>query len=139
MMRPGNFVKETTVKTVKELVAEANTKVRTVPAAEAIPLLRDPEIVLVDVRDSAELQRDGKIPGAIHAHRGMLEFFIDPASPQHNPVFSSGKKLLFYCAGGGRSAMAAATAQRMGLSEVSHIGGGFKAWKEAGGPVETAK
>jgi rhodanese-related sulfurtransferase len=127
------------MKTVKELVAEANAKVRTVPATEAIQLLKDPSTAFIDLRDSAELQREGRIPGAVHANRGMLEFFIDPASPQHNPAFSSGKKLLFYCAGGGRSAMAAATAQTMGLSEVSHIGGGFKAWKEAGGPVETAK
>jgi rhodanese-related sulfurtransferase len=127
------------VKTVKELVAEANSKVRTVAAAEAIQLLKDPEIVAIDLRDTAELQRDGKIPGAIHANRGMLEFLVDPASPQHNPVFSSGKKLLFYCAGGGRSALAAATAQNMGLTGVSHLGGGFKAWKEAGGTVETTR
>lgn len=124
------------MKTAKELVAEANSKVQTVPAAEAMQRLKDPNTVFVDVRDSAELQHSGKIPGAIHANRGMLEFLIDPASPHHNPVFASGKKLVFYCAGGGRSALAAATADDMGLKGVSHLGGGFKAWKEAGGNIE---
>ncbi len=124
------------MKTVKELVAEANSKVHTVPAAEATQRLSDPDTVFIDLRDSAELQREGKIPGAVHANRGMLEFMIDPSSSHHNPVFASGKKLLFYCAGGGRSAMAAATAQDMGLRNVSHLGGGFKAWREAGGKVE---
>ncbi len=124
------------MKTVKELVAEANSKVQTVPAAEAMQRVSDPDTVFVDLRDSAELQREGKIPGAVHANRGMLEFMIDPSSSHHNPVFASGKKLLFYCAGAGRSAMAAATAQDMGLRNVSHLGGGFKAWREAGGKVE---
>ncbi len=124
------------MKTAKELVAEANSKVQTVSAAEAMKRLQDPDTVFVDVRDSAELQANGKIPGAIHANRGMLEFMIDPANPHHNPAFAGGKKLLFYCAGGGRSALAAATAQNMGLTNVSHLGGGFKAWKEAGGKIE---
>ncbi len=123
------------MKSVKELVAEANSKVTTVPASEAVKQLNDPEVVFVDLRDSAELQREGKVPGAVHVNRGMLEFVIDPSTPYHNPVFSSGKKLMFYCAGGGRSALAAATAQSMGLTQVSHVGGGFKAWKEAGGPT----
>ncbi len=127
------------MKTVKELVAEANAKVKTVSAAEAMQLLKDPETTFIDLRDTAELQANGKIPGAVHANRGMLEFMIDPASSHHNPVFSSGKKLLFYCAGGGRSALAAATAHLMGLQNVAHLGGGFKAWKEAGGPTETGK
>lgn len=124
------------MKTVKELVAEANAKITTVPVGEAIQLVRNPDVIFIDLRDSAELQTAGKVPGAVHANRGMLEFYLDPTSPFHNPVFASGKKLLFYCAGGGRSALAAATAQMMGLDKVAHIGGGFKAWKEAGGPVE---
>ncbi len=127
------------MKTAKELVAEANAKVRTVPAAEAIKQLKDPETVFVDLRDSSELQSEGKIPGAVHANRGMLEFMIDPAHPHHNPVFASGKKRVFYCASGGRSALAAQTAQNMGLTNVSHVGGGFKAWKEAGGEIERSK
>lgn len=129
------------MKSVKELVAEANSKVKTVPAGEAVQLLKnwDTDLTFVDVRDTAELQREGRIPGSIHANRGMLEFYIDKSSPYHNPIFSSGKKLVFYCAGGGRSALAAATATAMGLENVAHIGGGFKAWKEAGGAVEEVR
>ena len=124
------------MKSAKELVAQANSRVKTVSAQEAMSLVEDPDIVFVDLRDSAELQREGKIPGAVHVNRGMLEFVLDPSLPYHNPVFSSGKKVLFYCASGGRSALAADTAQSMGLERVSHLGGGFKGWKEASGPVE---
>lgn len=124
------------MKSAKELVAQANARVKTVSPQEAMSLLEDTETVFVDLRDSSELQRDGKIPGAVHVNRGMLEFVLDPALPYHNPVFSSGKKVLFYCASGGRSALAADTAQNMGLERASHLGGGFKGWKEANGPVE---
>ncbi len=124
------------MRSAKELVADANTRVKTVSAQEAKSLLEDSETVFVDLRDTSELARDGKIPGAVHGSRGMLEFALDPALPYHNPVFSSGKKVLFYCASGGRSALAADTAQKMGLSGVSHLGGGFKGWTEADGPVE---
>ena len=126
------------MKSAKELVAQANSRVTTVPVQEAISLLKDPGTVFVDLRDSSELERDGKIPGAVHINRGMLEFTLDPTLPYHNPIFSSGKKVLFYCASGGRSALAADTAQNMGLARVSHLGGGFKGWKEANGPVEKA-
>jgi rhodanese-related sulfurtransferase len=124
------------MKSAKELVAQANSRVKTIGPAEAMPLLNGADTVFVDLRDSAELQRDGKIPGAVHVNRGMLEFALDPTLPYHNPVFSAGKKVIFYCASGGRSALAADTAQQMGLSQVSHLGGGFKAWREAGGAVE---
>ena len=127
------------MKSVKELVADANTRVKTLQVGEAKALLQDPAVAFVDLRDSAELQREGKLPGAVHVNRGMLEFALDPTTPYHNPVFSSGKRIVFYCAGGGRSALAASTAQMMGLENVAHLGGGFKAWKEAGGPVEPAK
>jgi len=90
------------VKSVKELVAQANSRVNTVTAQEAMALLTDPDTVFVDLRDSSELMRDGKIPGAVHVTRGMLEFALDPTMPYHNPVFSSGKKVVFYCASGGR-------------------------------------
>jgi rhodanese-related sulfurtransferase len=124
------------MKSAKELVAEANARVKTIRMEDAVPLVSDSQTVFVDLRDSAELQRDGKIPGAVHVNRGMLEFVIDPAMPYHNPVFSSKKKVIFYCASGGRSALAADTAQQMGLEQVAHLGGGFKAWCEAGGAVE---
>ena len=122
------------MKTVKQLMEAANSRVRTVTVPEALPLVNDGNTVFIDLRDSAELQREGKIPGAVHVNRGMLEFVLDASSPYHNPVFASGKNLIFYCASGGRSALAADTAQAMGLSRVSHLGGGFKAWIGAGGP-----
>jgi rhodanese-related sulfurtransferase len=127
------------MKSVKELVADANSRVQTLQAGAAKALLQDPGVAFVDLRDSAELQREGKLPGAVHVNRGMLEFALDPTTPYHNPVFSSGKRIVFYCAGGGRSALAASTAQMMGLENAAHLGGGFRAWKEAGGPVEPAK
>ncbi len=122
------------MKNVKELIREANSRVNTVTAQDAMRMMNDPDTAFVDLRDSAELLRDGKIPGAVHINRGMLEFALDPASPYHNPVFSSGKSIIFYCASGGRSALAADTAQFMGLSRVAHLGGGFKRWLEANGP-----
>src|SRR5689334_23596947 len=124
------------MKSAKELVAEANSRVKTVTAQDAMGLVNDPDTVFVDLRDSAELARDGKIPGAVHVNRGMLEFTLDPALPYHNPVFSSGKNFVFYCASGGRSALAADTAQQMGLAQVSHLGGGFKSWREGNNPIE---
>jgi rhodanese-related sulfurtransferase len=124
------------MKSAKELVAAANTRVRTVRVEDALPLVGDDETVFVDLRDSAELHREGKIPGAVNVNRGMLEFVLDPTSPNHNSVLSSGKAIVFYCATGGRSALAADTAQQMGLQKAAHLGGGFKAWAEAGGAVE---
>jgi rhodanese-related sulfurtransferase len=120
----------------KQLLSEANERVITYTPAEALALWQDEQVVFVDVRDASELARDGKIPGAVHASRGMLEFLVDPESPYHNPVFASGKKFLLYCASGGRSAFAAQRMQEMGLSSVGHMAGGMKAWKETTGPIE---
>ena len=125
------------MKGYKQLVTEANAVVKTLSVEAAQSFLGDEEVVFVDLRDYPELERDGKLPGAIHASRGMLEFLIDPESPFHNQVFSSGKQFLFYCASGGRSALAAQRAQEMGLKAVAHLGGGLKAWREAGGIIET--
>src|SRR3569833_1388625 len=122
--------------TYKELCAAAEREIETLETADAIKLVGRDDTVLVDIRDIRELQRDGKIPGAFHCPRGMLEFWIDPASPYHKPVFAQDKKYVFFCAGGLRSALAAQTAQRMGLRPVAHIAGGFGAWKAADGPVE---
>ncbi|MBV9954797.1 MAG: rhodanese-like domain-containing protein [Pseudolabrys sp.] len=119
----------------KTLVETAEREVETIPTEKAIALAGRDDTVLVDIRDIRELQRDGKVPGAFHAPRGMLEFWIDPASPYHKPVFAQDKKYVFFCAGGLRSALAAKTAQDMGLKPVAHIAGGFGAWKKAGGPV----
>jgi rhodanese-related sulfurtransferase len=136
--RPNETESETMKKSVKQLLTEANTAIETCQASDAIELVGHDGVVFVDIRDLPELLRDGQIPGAIHASRGMLEFHADPGTPYHKDVFSSGKKLVLYCASGGRSALAAQRLQEMGLDLVAHLGGGFKAWKEAGGPVEEA-
>ena len=123
-------------KGIKELCAEAEAEIETIPAAEAVKLANDETVQLVDIRDIRELWREGAIPGALHAPRGMLEFWVDPASPYHKEAFASGKKFVFFCAGGLRSALATQSVQCMGLTPVAHVEGGFAAWREAGGPVE---
>ena len=119
----------------RELLDRAMAEVETMPIDQAVELANRDDVVLVDIRDIRELQRDGVVPGAFHAPRGMLEFWIDPSSPYHKPVFAQDKKYVFFCAGGLRSALAAQTAQNMGLKPVAHVEGGFGAWKKAGGPV----
>jgi rhodanese-related sulfurtransferase len=121
----------------KALVSAAEREIETVSTEDAIKLLGRDDVVFVDIRDPRELQREGRIPGALHAPRGMLEFWIDQDSPYHKPVFNQDKKYLFFCAGALRSALAAKTAQDMGLTPVAHIAGGFAAWKKVGGPIET--
>jgi rhodanese-related sulfurtransferase len=123
-------------KTVMSMVEAAKRELEEIPAAEAVKLVGRDDVVLVDIRDIRELGRDGRVPGAFHAPRGMLEFWIDPSSPYFKPVFGEDRKFVFFCAGGLRSALAAKTAQDMGLKPVAHIPGGFGAWKAAGGPVE---
>ena len=127
---------QTITRGCKTLVAEANARIETVTAEEARRRIADGAL-LVDLRDPRELERDGRLPGAFHCPRGMLEFWIDPESPYHKPAFAEDRPFLFICGGGWRSALAAATAQDMGLTPVAHVEGGFKAWKEAGGPVES--
>jgi rhodanese-related sulfurtransferase len=122
----------------KALLAEANEAIRTLAVAEAIALAEAPDVVFVDLRDPRELEREGRIPGAFHCPRGMLEFWIDPESPYAKPVFQEDKTFVFFCAGGWRSALAAKTAQDMGLQPVAHIEGGFGAWKKAGGPTNSS-
>lgn len=120
----------------KDLLASANAQIETIPTRDAIACVGQPDVVFVDLRDRRELEREGRIPGAFHCPRGMLEFWIDPDSPYHKPVFAEAKTFLFYCASAWRSALATKAAQDMGLTPVAHVEGGFKAWKEAGGPVE---
>ena len=122
-------------KGVKELCAEAEAEIETVTAEEAIKIAEDEAVQLVDIRDVRELWRVGAVPGAVHAPRGMLEFWVDPESTYHRDVFANGKRFIFFCAGGLRSALAAQSVQRMGMTPVAHIAGGFAAWKEAGGAV----
>ncbi|MGX9963425.1 rhodanese-like domain-containing protein [Roseomonas sp. F4] len=120
----------------KDLLAEAEAMIETVPVATALGLAADSGVVFVDLRDPREIQREGRIPGAFHCPRGMLEFWVDPDSPYAKPVFAEPKRFLFYCASGWRSALAARTVQEMGLEGAAHLGGGFTAWKQAGGAVE---
>jgi rhodanese-related sulfurtransferase len=121
---------------IKAMLDEAKASIEELSAGDAVKLAGRDDVVLVDLRDPRELERDGKVPGAFHCTRGMLEFWIDPDSPYHKPVFGEDKKFVFFCAGGMRSALAAKTAQDMGLKPVAHILGGFKGWKDAGGPVD---
>jgi rhodanese-related sulfurtransferase len=120
----------------KAMVEAAEREIETLAVEDAVALQGSPDVVLVDLRDPRELARDGKVPGAFHCPRGMLEFWIDPESPYHKPQFAADKKFVFFCAGGLRSALAAQTAHRMGLKPVAHIRGGFGAWKNAGGAIE---
>jgi rhodanese-related sulfurtransferase len=124
---------------VRALVENAEKVIETLPTEEAIGLHGDANVVFIDIRDIRELQRDGCVPGAFHCPRGMLEFWIDPESAYHKPLFAQDKRYVFFCAGGLRSALAAETAHRMGLRPVAHIKGGFGAWKKTGGPVEDAQ
>ncbi|MEL0437019.1 rhodanese-like domain-containing protein [Phycobacter sp. K97] len=122
-------------KGIKDLLAEANALVATMSIEEAMKKAQDDAYVFVDLRDIRELQRSGMIPGAFSCPRGMLEFWIDPASPYHKPVFNQDKTYVFYCASAWRSALSARVAQEMGLSPVLHLEGGFTKWVEKGGPV----
>ncbi|MET0868252.1 MAG: rhodanese-like domain-containing protein [Pseudorhodoplanes sp.] len=121
---------------IKSMVEDAEKELDNMTVERAIELHGKDDVLFVDIRDIRELQRDGKMPGAFHAPRGMLEFWIDPQSPYHKDIFAQDKTYVFFCAGGMRSALAAQTAQRMGLRPVAHIKGGFGAWKKSGGPVE---
>lgn len=120
----------------KDLLAEAEVLVETVDVAEAARLQTRDALVFVDLRDPREREREGTIPGAFPCPRGMLEFWIDPESPYHKPIFAEDKRFLFFCASGWRSALATKTALEMGLENVCHLGGGFSAWRDAGLPVE---
>lgn len=120
----------------QELIASAMAQIETVPLKEAQQLINDPNTVFVDIRDVRELEREGMIPNALHAPRGMLEFWVDPDSPYFKPIFGEGKRLILYCASAWRSALATETLQKMGLPRVSHLEGGFSAWKKADLPTQ---
>lgn len=123
--------------TLEKMLAAANAEITAVSAAEAIAMAQKPNYLLVDLRDIRELARDGRVEGALHCPRGMLEFWIDPASPYHKEAFARpDTTYVLFCAGGLRSALAAKTAQDMGLERVVHIKGGFGAWVQENGPVE---
>ena len=119
-----------------ELVAAAKAQIRSLSPAEAQAMADAGRALLVDIRDLRELEREGRIPGAFHAPRGMLEFWIDPASPYHKPALATDATLVLFCASAWRSALAARTLQDMGAGNVAEMEGGFSAWRRAGLPVE---
>ena len=120
----------------QELIASAMAQIETVPLGIAKQLLGDPNTVFVDIRDVRELEREGMIPNAMHAPRGMLEFWVDPDSPYFKPIFGQEKRFILYCASAWRSALAVETLQKMGLPGVCHLEGGFSAWKKADLPIQ---
>ena len=126
-------------KSVMAMVAEADAQVRKVEVDEALALHGRDDVVFIDLRDIRELAKTGRIAGARHVPRGMLEFWIDPESPYHKPFFAEDKTFVFYCAGAWRSALAAKTADDMGLGPVAHLGGGIQAWIDADGPIDPPK
>ncbi len=117
------------------MVDEAMAAITTYSVEEAQDLHGRDDVQFVDLRDVRELEREGIIPGAFHAPRGMLEFWVDPDSPYHKPMFAENKQYVLFCAMGWRSALAAKTMQDMGVERVAHIEGGYTAWKEGGAPV----
>ena len=122
-------------KSAKYFVQAAIAAVPAISAEEAMAFVGSRDHVLVDLRDGTEQAKTGMIPGAIASSRGMMEFHIDPESPAHKPEFNQDKTYVFYCASGGRSALAAQVAMDMGLSPVVNMTGGVAAWKKAGGTL----
>jgi rhodanese-related sulfurtransferase len=130
---------QTITRGIKSLLQEANGEIETMGVAEVKAAVERGDAILVDIRDPRELEREGRSPGSFSCTRGMLEFWIDPESPYAKPIFQENKKFIFHCASGWRSALAAKTAQDMGMKPVAHLGGGFKAWRDAGEAVENVE
>jgi rhodanese-related sulfurtransferase/transposase InsO family protein len=127
---------QTITKSSKAIVTAALAQVPAISAEKALPLIDSPDHVFVDLRDGTEQEKTGVIPGAVASSRGMMEFHIDPDSPVHKPEFNQDKTYVFYCASGGRSALAALAAMEMGLKPVVNLSGGVAAWKKAGGTLD---
>lgn len=125
----------TQAKSVMDLVAAAKQRVTNLTPEEVAAEMEGGDVLLVDLREPAELEQ-GRIPQATHAPRGMLEFYADPSSPYHRPEFAPERRTILYCASGGRSALAADALQQLGYSNIAHLDGGLKAWRESGLPVE---
>lgn len=123
-------------KSAGDLVAEAKGQVENLDPDAVEAELSSGNAVLIDVREAEELTADGRIPGSVHVPRGMLEFRADPTSPYHQEPFDRSRRIILHCASGGRSALGAASLQAMGYSDVAHLDGGIKAWKDAAKPVE---
>lgn len=119
------------MKSVEEMIAEARETITEHEPADALRRQLESDAVIVDIRDVRELQRVGVIPGAVHAPRGMLEFWVDPQSPYHNPLFAEDREFILQCASGWRSALSAKTLNDMGMDNVSHMAGGISGWGDA--------
>lgn len=119
-----------------DLVMRAKAEITEYSVEDVQAMAGRQDVVLVDIRDPRELEREGRMPGAFHCPRGMLEFWLCPDSPYHKPIFSEDKEFVFFCAGAMRSALAAKVAQDMGLKPVAHMLGGFGAWRKSGAPVD---
>lgn len=117
------------------MVASAREAIEEVETADAIAFVGNDDVVFVDLRDVRERQRSGFIPGSFHCPRGMVEFWVDPESPYHKPIFAEDKRFIFHCASGWRSALSVQTLSRMGF-DAAHLKDGFSTWEEGGGPVE---
>jgi len=127
-----------TLKTgVSEMVAEANKHITTLSVEEAAAQLNNPDYLFVDLRDVRELEREGTVPNAFNATRGMIEFWVDPKSPYFKKEFDQGKTCVFFCQSGWRSALATKAVQDMGMTDVAHIDGGFRAWNDGERPTQT--
>ena len=118
--------------TAKDLVAEATKHIETISADEAVKLVGKPDVVFIDLREPEELQKGGRLTGAVHVPRGLLEFQVDPTSPAHKPELGGAKKLVLFCGSGSRSALAAKSLKDMGVESVAHVAGGFPALQKAG-------
>jgi len=129
---------QTITKSSKDIVNAALAAVPAISAEEAMSLVESPDHIFVDLRDGAEQAKTGMIPGAVASSRGMIEFHVDPKSPVHKPEFNQDRTYVFYCASGGRSALAARVALDMGLTPVVNLSGGVSAWKKSGGMLEKA-
>ncbi len=126
-------------RTAAQMVTEAKERVQNLTPEQVSGELQQGNALLIDLRESNEREENGVIPGAVHAPRGMLEFWADPTSPYHREELDPGRRLILHCASGGRSALAADTLQQMGYTGVAHLNGGIKAWKEAGLPIEDVR
>ena len=124
------------IKSALQMVDEANAAIECIDVCDAQKLSDDDGVLFVDIRDIRELWREGTIPGAISAPRGMLEFWMDPTCKYFKQDFASDRKLVFFCASAWRSALAVKALQDMGFEHISHLSGGFSAWKKAGLAVE---
>lgn len=121
--------------TAAQMVERARARIEEVETVDAIAMVDDPNVVIVDLRDVRERQRSGYVPGSFHCPRGMAEFWVDPDSPYFKEIFAQDKKFVFHCASGWRSALTAATLNDMGF-DAAHLREGFSTWEAQGGPVE---